>query len=240
MSNPENKPATQTFEEKVNTVVSQFTTDDNGKLALPDGVEVDEATLYAARAEKRRRDTQSAFTKAQQENKRLMTENEKLALSWEQEATSQLPANEQARLEELKHQDPDAWRTELTKLEDEQRNRFQEKREGITKEVSQMTELEQREAQLAAFQEANPGLEITDQAIADEVPPRITRQLEEGKISFMEFLEQSKKYMTTTKVIDKGEKPTEEPKFAESRGGSKPSKEALEAQSSTEYNNEIY
>ena len=109
MSTPDNS---DTFEQKVNTVVSQFTTGEDGKLALPDGVEVDEATLFAARAEKRRRDTQASFTKTQQENKRLQAENDKLVQSWEQDAMSQLPAKEQARLEELKHQDPDAWRTE--------------------------------------------------------------------------------------------------------------------------------
>ena len=106
---------TPTFESRVNEVVAKATFDDKGNMQLPDGMQADESVMYAAKQVKRFRDTQSAFTKNQQRLKALEAENEQLASSWESDAVSNLSNSEQARLEELKVQDPDAWRSEIAR-----------------------------------------------------------------------------------------------------------------------------
>lgn len=231
---------TPTFESRVNEVVNSSTVDDKGNLVLADGIVADEAVMYAAKQVKRFRDTQSAFTKSQQQNKALVAENEKLAASWENDAVSKLSNSEQARLEELKVQDPDAWRTEISNLEETKRTQFKEKREAITKEASQMTELERRGLQLEQFNKDNPNVQITDDVIENDIPPRITRKLEVGEIQFDEYLEEVKSYLTKGKKLAPGVKLEEEPNFAGSRGSNTPTKEAVEAQNSDDYSKEIF
>ena len=228
------------FESKVNAVVSQMTADDKGNLQLPDGVEASEEVLYAAKLVKRQRDTQGAYTKSQQRLKALEAENEKLAASWESDAVSNLSNAEQARLEELKVQDPDAWRSEIAKLEDEKRNQFKEKRQAISDEASKLTELERRELQLEQFNKDNPEVNITDEVIQNDIPPRITRKLESGEIQFDEFLTEVATYLGKGKKIATGEKPPEEPDFKGARGSNTPSKEAVEQQNSNDYSKEIF
>ena len=61
--------------------------------------------------------------------------------------------------------------------------------------------------QLAAFQQAYPDISLTDEVIENDIPPRITKKLEQGKISFLDFLEECRNYLTKGKVVDKGEEP---------------------------------
>lgn len=228
-----------TFAQQVNNIVSQATVDDSGNLQLPDGVEASEEVLYAAKIEKRARDTQSAFTKAQQERKRLEAENEKLAMSWQQDAVKNLSSTEQARLEELKSTDPEAWRDEMNSLEQKRIDEFNERRQGITKEAQEMTELELREAQLEAYNKANPEFAITDEVIENDIPPRITNKLKNGDITFEEFLEQSKKYIETPKKIKTEEAPGE-PNFAGTRNKNAPTEEDFSKDFSATYNNTVF
>lgn len=229
---------TPTFESRVNEVIAATTKDDKGKFVLPEGT--DEAVAYAARSELRRRDTQAAYTKGQQSLKALQAENEKLASSWEADAVSNLSNSEQARLEELKVQDPDAWRTEIANLENEKRTRFQEKRQAISTEANQVTELERRQMQLEQFNQENPEVNITDEVIANDIPPRITRKLENGEIQFDEFLTEVATYLGKGKKINPGEQPPKEPDFNGARGSNAPSKEAVTKQDSNDYNSEIF
>ncbi len=229
---------TPTFESRVNTAITATTKDAEGKLVLPEGT--DEATAFAVRSELRRRDTQSAYTKSQQSNKALTAENTQLAASWENDAVSNLSNTEQARLEELKVQDPDAWRTEIATIEDSKRVKFKEKRKLISEEASQGTELERRGLQLEQFNIDNPNVQITDDVIQNDIPPRITRKLEQGEIQFDEYLEEVKTYLGKGKKLAPGAKPEEEPNFAGSRGSRTPTDEAINAQSSNDYTKEIF
>ena len=224
-----------TYADKVNSLVAQV--DENGN--LPEGMEIDEGLQFAVNSELRRRNTQSTYTQSQQRIKALEAENAALAANWEQDAVANLSATDKAELDELKVQDPDAWRAKIGELEQANKEKFQEKRETISKEASQLTELEQRKADLAAFNEANPNFVITDDVIANDIPPRITNKLKNGEITFIEFLETAKKYVETPKVIQKT-KVEEEPDFANARGSRTPSKEAEQAQSSNSYKKEIY
>ncbi len=228
-----------TFAQQVNNIVSQATVDDNGNFQLPDGVEASDEVLYAAKIEKKFRDTQSSYTKAQQERKRLEAENEKLAMSWQQDAVKNLSATEQARLEELKSTDPEAWRDELNNLEAKKQEEFGNRRQEISKEAHEMTALEMREAELEAFNKANPDFAITDEVIENDIPPRITNQLKNGEITFSEFLEKSKKYIETPKKIASEQAPGE-PNFASVRNKNAPSEEDFTKDFSASYNSTIF
>lgn len=230
---------TPTFEQQVNEVVSQATYDDNGNMQLPDGVEANEAVLYAAKLEKQRRDTQSSFTKVSQQNKRLEAENAKLTESWQQDYLKTLSVADQAEMEELKVQDPEEWRNKMNQLEQAEAAKFSERRQAISHEASQLTELELREQQLEEFNKANPDFQITDDVIDNDIPPRLTKQLEQGKLSFGEFLEKAKKYVTTPKKIA-GQNAPDDPNLGQAPGGHKPSDRAREQQMSTDYKNEIF
>lgn len=237
MSTPDND--TQ-FEQAVNDVVSKMVTDSSGVLRLPDGVEAKPEVLYAAKVVKRQRDTQSAFTKSQQELKALREENSKLATNWEQDAVSRLSNQEQARLEELKSQDPDAWRSEITQIEENKRKEFRQKRETISTESRQVGELERRADVLAAFNAANPNLVITDELINNDVPPRITKKLADGSIQFEEYLEEVKNYLSKGKKVVDGAAPASDPNLSSVRGGSAPSKDALSSQDMSDYKKETF
>lgn len=231
---------TPTFEEQVNTVVSKMTTDEKGNSVLPEDVEASPEVLYAAKLEKRHRDTQSAFTKAQQRAKALEEENAKLASSWEADAVSNLSATEQARLEELKTQDPDAWRAEITVLEESKKTKFAEKRQSISKEAQQAVELQNRQALLDQYNSEHPETQLTDEVIENDIPPRITKQLEKGEITFEEFVAKCDKFLNKPKKIATEGEVDEEPTFARSGGGSKPSESAVTAQDTNDYKTEIF
>lgn len=239
MGTSDNADTPKTFEAKVNELVSQATFADDGTMQLPEGVEADEAVLYAAKLEKQRRDTQASYTRAQQERKRLEAENAKLAEHWQQDAIKTLSATDRADLEELKATDPEAWRERMNQLEQEQIQKFNERRNTISQEASQLTELELREQQLEEFNQANPDFQITDDVIDNDIPPRLTKQLEKGEISFTEFLEKAKKFVTTPKKVV-GQQAPGEPNLGQVPGGHKPSEGARQQQMSNDYNNEIF
>lgn len=227
-----------TYESRVNEVISNVTKSEDGKLTFPEGT--DENLAFSATAEIRRRDTQSAYTKNQQTLKALQAENEKLASSWESDAVANLSSTEQAKLEELKVQDPDTWRSEIARLEEEKRSKFKERRTAISEEASQMTEIERRGLQLEQFNKDHPGLELTDDVIENDVPPRITRKLEKGEIQFDEYLAEVADYLGKPKKIDTGEQAPRTPDFAGVRSSGSPSQEALDKQSKSDYNKEVF
>lgn len=231
---------TPTFEQQVNQVVSQATFAEDGTMNLPDGVEANEAVLYAAKLEKQRRDTQAGFTRLSQEKKRLEAENAKLTENWQQDALKNLSVADQAELEELKMQDPEAWREKMNELEQAEAAKFSERRQAISQEASQLTELELREQQLEEFNKANPDFQITDEVIDNDIPPRLTKQLENGDITFTDFLEKAKKFVTSPKKIKGGDTPPNEPNLGAAAGGHKPSDQAREQQMNNDYNNEIF
>lgn len=225
---------TPALETVINDTIAATTRDAEGKLVIPEGTE--EAVAYAVRAEIRRRDTQAEYTKNKQALLALEAENQKLAESWEKDAIANLSSADQARLEELKVQDPDAWRAEITELETAKRAQFQEKRTAISQEASQLSELEQRKLQLEEFNTNNPNIVLTDEVIANDVPPRITRKLEAGTISFSEFLTEVSEYLSKGKAIDKGPKLDEQPNLGAVRG----TKQNLSSKPESNYSDEIF
>ena len=76
---------TPSLEQEINELVEKLADDTFDKAA------VDPVKLYAATAEKRRRDTQSGYTKSQQELKRTQAIATELSSNLEREIVAKLP-----------------------------------------------------------------------------------------------------------------------------------------------------
>jgi len=208
------------LETKINEIVEQ----------LKDGKEpedVDPALLLAAKAEKRRRDTQAAYTKAQQEKIALQKEKEALEnlIAQELEKSLDLSPEQKEELEELKLVDPEEWRRKLNELEAEQKTLKKQKIEELKKEASEKAqeeyELERRMQVFEEFQKTHPDVEITDEVIENEVPPKYVKELEQGKVSFEEFLQKVYDFLTAGKVVEQPKAPAK-PDLSKTPGGATP------------------
>ena len=226
-----------TFGQKVNELVNKTTRDEAGKLVLPEGLS--EAEQFAVRSEIRQRDTRSAYTKDRQRIKQLEAENATLANNWEQDYVKNLTTAQQSELEELKHSDPDAWRTKITELETSAKSQYQEKRQKVTEEATFASEEERRAQVFADFQTANPDLVINDEVIDNDIPPRYTKQLEKGEVTFEEYLDNVKNYLETGKVVQGTEAP-KEPNLNKVGGGATPAEAAVSADAANSYQDEIF
>ena len=232
-------PATaDTFEAKVNAVIKQTTKNEEGKLVLPEGV--DEATAYAARAEIRRRDTQAEYTRLSQTNSTLQKQLNSVSTELEAEIIKTAPLSEQARLEELKHSNPDVWREELGKLEQAARGKAKERIDKVRNDASLEDVVAQRATVLQDFKQANPGFDLTDEIIASELPPRMVKDLETGKITFEDFLAKSHKFLTGNVHIAPVEKAPNLPDLGKVGGKGDPLDADSKAAKNSGYTSEIY
>lgn len=231
-------PVNDTFETKVNNALESVKKSEDGKWQVPE--DLDEAVAYSVNAELRRRDTQAAYTKTQQEAAALRRENETLAASYEQDVVKHLSTEDKDRLEELKHTDPEEWRTELEKLEKANKSKFDEKRTKIKDTVQRETELERRTRLLEEHNTAHPEHAITDEVLENDIPPRFTKQLEKGEIDFEEFLTKCTTFLGKPKKVASGDAAPGEPNLSKSGGTDKPSSEAREGDIKETYKNEIY
>ena len=223
---------TPEIEAKVNEILPQLGTEGF------DAASVDPVVLYAATAEKRRRDTQAEFTRTSQKLKKVEAVNAQLAQAYEADVVANLPTTEAAKLEELKYSDPDAWRAKIVEFEQTQRQKVQEKLQTIEQEASGKTEIEVRTEQLAAFSAAHPDFVINDDVIDNDIPPRITNKLRKGEISFADFLDECYTYINKGKVIAQGDVPPVIPDLGKAPGGTTPVQSKEDPKSG--YNTEIY
>tara|TARA_R110002153_G_scaffold268174_2_gene432768 strand:+ start:1962 stop:2657 length:696 start_codon:yes stop_codon:yes gene_type:complete len=231
MSTPNN------IDTQVNEAIASRT-EVEGKMVFAE--DLDPMLHYAANAELRRRDTQSSYTKTQQQNLALTSENTQLADSWATEVSKTLTVTQQEELEELKHTDQEAWREKINKYEGENASRVKEKHSQIKEKAGKETELQQRERHLAEYNEANPDYVLTDDVIDNDLPPRITKKFEDGKITFDEFIAEAHKYLSAGKVISKGDPAPNEPDLSKTGGGSKPTDQAVDADIKQSYKKEIF
>tara|TARA_R110000851_G_C13101812_1_gene568621 strand:+ start:2474 stop:3169 length:696 start_codon:yes stop_codon:yes gene_type:complete len=213
-------------------------TEVEGKMVFAE--DLDPMLHYAANAELRRRDTQSSYTKTQQQNLALTSENTQLADSWATEVSKTLTVTQQEELEELKHTDQEAWREKINQYEGENASRVKEKHTQIKEKAGKETELQQRERHLAEYNTANPDYALTDEVIDNDLPPRIAKKLNDGKITFDEFIAEAHKYLSAGKVIAQGDKAPNEPDLSKTGGGNKPTSQAVDADIKQSYGKEIY
>lgn len=237
--NTENEE-TQTFEQKVTSIVSSATLDEAGNLVLPDDLQLDEATAFAVKTEKRRRDTQSAYSKAQQQLKVLSSANNQALELLEKEISVDLTTEEQTELEELKVANPEAWRQKVNGLDAKRKTKVESIRADITDKSAREVELATRQDQIKQYNLENPDHQLTDDVIDNDIPPRIVKKLEKGEITFEEFIEQSSSYLKKGKVINKGDEVDSEVDLSKAAGSSQIPEAARKASSSKDYKNETY
>ena len=236
-----NTPAEQTFEDQVNTTVSSMTEDTDGNWQIPEDVEVSDEVRYAAGLEKRRRDTQAAFSKKSAEASQLEAENRALTNEWQKDGVK-LTTTQQEELDELKYSDPDKWRLKLNEYESEAQKKFQERSNEVSASAKTETETERRNKLLQEYNAANPDFQITDDVVDNELPPKYLKQLTAGDITFEDYLDKAKEFLSTGKVIKGASDELEDndPNFHKAGGGAKPSEEAVAGEAQESYKKEVY
>jgi len=262
------KPNADSLEQKVKAVMATSTFDEEtGKVTLPDDIKdkVDADTLFAVGLEHRRRNTQSGYTKSRQNLKAVEAERDTLtellsytksrqnlkAVEAERDTLTELlsgtakveiPKEEQERLETLKYEDPDKWRKEIDSIEKKAIGDSRAKIAELTGEAKgaaeQTFEVDRRQQVLSEFNESAE-VQITEELIAQEVPPRITNKLAEGKISFEKFLEEVAAYVGKGKVVN-NEETLEQPNLGNLAGGKTPGDAKAEESTSKQYKDTVY
>jgi hypothetical protein len=225
MSNPEETATQQEPQTSVDSTQPELTTEE--KLEI---------------AEKRRRDTQAGYTKGQQTIKAQEAEIVALKKQLEQAAKVVIPKEEQDRLDDLMYEDPVAWRQELNKVESkvlsESRARLEELTGEARKAAEREFELDRRRQVLEEFNASAP-IAITDEIIANDVPPRITKKLAEGTIAFEDYLNEVSEYLGKGKVV-KNEEVLNQPNLSTLAGGTKPSNYKADESLSASYAKTIF
>jgi len=240
MSNPGNAEAsTETFAQQVNNTVNQLTQDDKGTWVLPKDLEVDESVKFAATLEKRRRDTESALSKTRNQLKTEEALREALEKRGAATVKATVPPEEAEALELLKFEDPEAWRVRMNTLEQQATAEYQEELNSMTSEASQKAELARRAQVLEQFNMEHSDAPITDEALINDIPPRISKKLEDGKVTFDEFLQEAYKFLVTPKTI-KSQKAEKQPNLGGIGGGDRPTDEALALQDVDDYQHTVF
>lgn len=245
MSNPGNA-ATQTqaksentYADKVDAAIKAVTIDkDSGKQVLPDGLSED--IVYAANAELRRRETQSSFTKAQQELKQKDAELNTVKTFSKPIPKVVLTEEQREELEDLKVSNPDAWRVKTNAYESEAILTADKLHQEQLQTALNANELERRAGVFSTFQTNNPDLKITDDVIDKDIPPRYKKRLEDGEVTFEQFLEDVKTYLSQGKVVQINSLDDEQPNLSKVGGGAKPGQKSIEMDDAASYENEIY
>jgi len=227
------------LEQKLKEVIGKMEFDEStNTYKLPE--EVPDELKLAAIAEKRRRDTQAALTKSRQELKKLEEANKKLADKVMNSTTLSLTEEEKQALDSLKYEDPDAWYQKMRELDAKRAELAKMQVNEVMTEAQKAAELERRSLLLTQFKQET-GVELTDDIIANELPPKLVRGLESGELSFEDFLDKASKYLDTSLPAVIGGSP-DVPKttnFNKVGGGDKPLTVKAE-DLFTEYKNDVY
>ena len=206
--------------------------------------EKQEATLedQLAIATQRQKDTQASYTKGQQAIKAQEAVIAKLTEQLEGATKVTIPEEDQKRLDQLKYDDPVAWRQELNQLElvaqGESKAKLTELTSTASKAANVAFELERREQVLKEFNESAE-IAITNVVLANDVPPRITNKLANNEITFEEMLEEISAYLKTGKVV-KNEETLGQPNLGNNVGGDKPGDFKPEESLSQAYKKVLY
>lgn len=208
--------------------------ENNNSATLPTGGEAETNVNY----EKRFKDTQSAYTKSQQELKAAKAKLE--ALEKLTQPVVQLDEATQAQLDELKYSNPEAWRDKMNSLEAEAKLKHLSVLSEAEKIAMQQAELEQRAQILSEYNSKHPQNPITDEVIMFDVPPRITKKLENGEISFEEFLNEAHNFLYAPKKVGDGNKTLNQPNMRDFGGGTTPSTNAVDSSIIENYKNLVY
>jgi len=175
---------------------------------------------------KRFKDTQSAYTKSQQALKAAQAKLEAL----EKLTTPKVEIDETTRteLDQLKFDDPDKWHQRMNEIENLAIQKHSQILNEASQEAMRAAELERRAQVLEEFNRSR-GLDITDEVIQFDVPPRITKKLENGEISFEAYLEEVSDYLTSPKTVKGGDSTLNQPDLNKVGGSDAPEDKATPA-----------
>ena len=179
--------------------------------------------------EKRFKDTQAFATKVAQEKADAIRELQELKAELsvlKETAKPSLNIDEQTQneLEDLKYSDPDAWRAKVNELEHKANAEFNSKIAEAKQLSTQQLELQRRANILEQFQTEHPDVEFTDELLHLDIPQRIVKELENGKVTYEEFLNNVYNYVKTPKVIGSTTKTLEQPNLSKTGGDDTPTK----------------
>lgn len=179
--------------------------------------------------EKRFKDTQAFATRIAQE--KADTERELVELKAElsvlkttAKPSLTIDAQVQSELEDLKYSDPEAWRTRVNEIETAANAEFNSKIVEAKQLSSQQLELQRRANVLTQFQNEHPDVVFTDELLHLDIPQRIVKELENGKVTYEEFLNNVYNYVKTPKVIGSTTKTLEQPNLSKTGGDDTPTK----------------
>jgi len=164
-------------------------------------------------AEKRRRDTQAAYTKANQKALQLEKQVEILSSQVKPKIEDLLTEEQKEELEQLKYEQPDVWYNKMKQLEAELDKKLKEKLEVNSKEVT-------LQAVLDSYNIANPDKPLDKTTLELEVPPKLFKELEEGKIDYEAFIEKASKFIYGEKQV-KDQTPSTIPNLNKAAGVAK-------------------
>jgi hypothetical protein len=212
----ESKPDIQS---QVNDLLKNIKVDDNGKFIYPDGISPELKAAVAAT--KSFRDTQSAYTKAQQELKALQAEAAALKeqIAKYETPTAGLSQQEQEQLAELKYSDPDAWYQKMRQLEAQASSKVEEKLKEVTEQARAKTVEQLRAEALEAFN-AKAEKPLTQEQLELEIPPRWKQDVLEGKMAFEDLLDKAYAFIYGEKTIAQPEPAPQATNLNQVGGGS--------------------
>lgn len=181
--------------------------------------------------EKRFKDTQAFATKLAQEKAEKERELEELKAEFSVLKATAKPSmtiskEVQDELDDLKYSDPEAWRSRLNQLEADANKEFDSKLSDARSATAQQLELNRRASVLAEFQTRHPEIAFTDELLQLDIPGRIVKKLESGKVSYEEFLNEVVDFVKAPKIIGDSNKTLNQPNLSRIGGDSTPTKDA--------------
>lgn len=234
--------ATPSVQEQVNALIGTMVQDDDGKWHIPEDQleDVPEAIVYAAKQEKRFRDTQGAYTKSRQRLKELETTNEGLIEHMVNNATLHLTDSEREELDDLRTSNPEAWREKLNEHEENARKIQQDHINTYREKGKKASESELRADAYKEFTERT-GIQLSDDVITNQLPAAYTKKLDAQEWTFDQFLSEAEKFLQPKATI-KGskDKPTNDTDLSKVPGGQEPSDAAIAQSVIQSYEKETY
>ncbi len=226
-----------TFSQRINEALNVADKDSNGNIILPD--DMPEDLKFAALTEKRRRDTQSALAKTTSAYASSQAENEELTKLLQDGSSLILTADQATELDALKFSDPEAWRERLNELEQTTSAEMAGKLSTISDKAKLAGIIGERKVLFEAFMNDNPELVINNEVLKNDIPPRITRALEAGEISYVQFLGKIKEYVESGSVVE-SQDPEITPNLSDVGGSDIPGDVALIKDTETKYEDVIF
>jgi hypothetical protein len=214
--------AVENPQELINTTLKQVKVDDNGKFIYPE--EIDPMLKAAVAATKSFRDTQSAYTRSQQQLKAREAELEAMREQLAKDSASLiLTPEEQTELDNLKHHDPDRWYQVMQEIEVKGKEALQKKFGEVASKVEAEEVVQHRLTRLDDFNSSHDR-KLTPEQLELEVPAKWVQEVVEGKLDFDDFLDRAYTFIYNEKVAANPTKPAKTTNINKVSGSSTPQK----------------